>query len=125
MHAYLDDNKLRKDEKLLKKAQFDVVFKGGHSAGNKRLVMHWLENDLGHPRLGLVVSTRFGNAVARNRFKRRVREYFRTHKNDIGSRDVVVLPSKRPEAKTATFDELIDSLQRLIAKMGDNSRQSN
>ncbi|MCA8945126.1 MAG: ribonuclease P protein component [Planctomycetes bacterium] len=123
MHEYVADNKLRKEEKLLTRAQFDVVFKGGRSAGNKRLVVHCIENQLGHPRLGLVVSTRFGNAVERNRFKRRIREVFRTHKSDIGSHDVVVLPSKRPESRTSTFDELGESLMKLIQKLASSDVQ--
>ncbi|MCB9895082.1 MAG: ribonuclease P protein component [Planctomycetes bacterium] len=117
MHPYLSDNKLRKEEKLLNKGQFDVVFEKGRSAGNKRIVMHWLANELGHPRLGLVVSTRFGNAVQRNRFKRRVREIFRTHKNEIGARDVVVLPSKRPESRESTYEELADSFLKLLTRI--------
>ena len=117
MHPYLTDNKLRKEEKLLNKAQFDVVFNKGSSAGNKRLVVHWLENELGHPRLGLVVSTRFGNAVQRNRFKRRIRELFRLHKNEIGARDVVVLPSKRPESRDSTYEELGDSFLKLMTRI--------
>lgn len=124
MHEFTADNKLRKEEKLLKRAQFDAVFKGGRSAGNKRLVAHWLDNDLGHPRLGLVVSTRFGGAVERNRFKRRIREIFRTHKNEIGARDVVVLPSKRPESRSAGHDELLDSFLKLVAKMGGNEKNT-
>ena len=116
MHSYLSDNKLRKDEKLLNKAQFDAVFATRKSAGNKRIVMHWADNELGHPRLGLVVSTRYGNAVARNRFKRRIREVFRTHKAEIGSRDIVVLPSKRPEAKDADYDELKDAFLKLLKR---------
>jgi ribonuclease P protein component len=118
MHPYLADNKLRKEEKLLSKPQFDAVFDGGQSAGNKRLVIHWADNDLGHPRLGLVVSTRFGGAVRRNQFKRRVREMFRRSKRQIGSRDIVVLPSKKPEAQAADYDELLDAFTSLLARMG-------
>lgn len=117
MHAYLDDNKLRKDEKLLKKAQFDAVFNARKSAGNKRLVIHWADNDLGHPRLGLVVSTRYGNAVERNRFKRRIREIFRTHKSLMASRDIVVLPSKKPEGKDSSFDELREAFLKLLKRI--------
>jgi ribonuclease P protein component len=117
MHPYLADNKLRKDEKLLAKRQFDAVFDGRQSAGNKRLVIHWAANQLGHPRLGLVVSTRFGGAVQRNQFKRRVREIFRKHKPKIGSRDIVVLPSKKPEAQAADYDELLEAFMSLLARM--------
>lgn len=36
-----------------------------------------LENDAARPRLGVTVSRRIGNAIVRNRIKRRVRESFR------------------------------------------------
>jgi ribonuclease P protein component len=114
MHPYLTDQRLRKEERLLKKAEFDAVFQQGQSRGNKRVVVHTLENGLGFPRLGLVVGKRFGNAVARNRFKRRVREWFRRNKAQIGGKDVVVLPSKRPEAQSATNNEVHESLARLL-----------
>jgi ribonuclease P protein component len=117
MHSYLSDSKLRKEEKLLARPQFDAVFDSGQSLGNKRLVIHWLANDLGHPRLGLVVGTRFGNAVKRNAFKRRMREIFRMHKAQVGSRDIVLMPAKKPEAQAATYDELQEAFLKLLARM--------
>jgi ribonuclease P protein component len=116
MHPYLTDQRLRKDERLLRKAQFDAVFKQGRGRGDRRVVVHVLSNDLGHPRLGLVVSRRFGNAVARNRFKRRVREWFRRNKAAIGSRDVVVLPARHPDAQTASTEDLHEALARLLTQ---------
>ena len=52
-----------------------------------------LRNDLGLPRLGIAASQKMGNAVARNRAKRLVRELFRTHKplTDI---DLIVVPRR-------------------------------
>ncbi len=118
MHAYLSDNRLRKEERLLTKADFDRVFEQGTSAGNKRLIIHWRANDLGHPRLGLVVSKRFGNAVARNKWKRRIRDIFRRNKAAAGARDVVVLPGKRDEAKLADHNELQEAVLALLKRSG-------
>lgn len=117
MHTYLTDQKLRKEERLLKRAEFDAVFEQGRSAGNKLLVVHWLENEHGHPRLGLVVGTRFGNAVKRNQWKRRIREIYRRNKQAVGSRDIVVLPSKRPEARQADHAALQEALTSLLKRM--------
>jgi ribonuclease P protein component len=116
MHTYLADQRLRKDEKLLKRAEFDAVFERGQSVGSKYLVVHLMENDLGHPRLGLVVGVRFGNAVKRNTWKRRIREIFRRNKAAFGNRDVVVLPGKRDEAKAAGHDELKAALLSLLKR---------
>jgi ribonuclease P protein component len=44
------------------------------------------------PRLGLVVSRKVGSAVARNRVKRTVREWFRRHRGQMGpAADIVVI----------------------------------
>jgi len=40
--------------------------------------------------LGLTVSRRVGNAVRRNRIKRRIREFFRLHKIGLPAADIVV-----------------------------------
>ena len=67
------------------------------------------------PRLGITVSKRVGNAVARNRIKRRVRECFRTalkHRLPAGFAIVVIArtgadqidsPTIHAELKTATL----------------------
>ncbi|MDC1142460.1 ribonuclease P protein component [Planctomycetota bacterium] len=113
----MNDKKLRKAERLLKRAEFQRVFETRLSTGNKLLVLHTRKNDLGHPRLGLVVSKKFGNAVARNQFKRRIREFFRHQKQAIGGRDLVVLPSKRSESSSAGFEDLQKAFQKLVQKL--------
>lgn len=56
-------------------------------------------NELGHCRLGLSVGSRVGNAVARNRIKRLIREAFRLEQHElaaVGGYDLVV--TVRPHA---------------------------
>jgi len=42
-------------------------------------------------RLGLTVSRRVGNAVQRNRVKRRLREFFRLNKDRLPVADIVII----------------------------------
>jgi ribonuclease P protein component len=66
-------------------------------------------NGLDHPRLGLSVGVRAaGGAVARNRLKRLLREWFRFHQHATPACDVVV--NVRPAAAKATPDVLARSL---------------
>ena len=51
------------------------------------------QNDHGRDRLGIIASRRVGNAVVRNRAKRRVRELFRHHPAPAGF-DIVVVPRR-------------------------------
>ena len=88
----ISDNRFTKAERLLAKPAFDAVFEAACSAADERVVIYVLPNGRGYGRLGLVVSSKYGNAVARNRFKRVLREAFRLNKALALGYDVVVLP---------------------------------
>ena len=106
-----------KAARLRVRADFDAVFALKRNVSDRRLVIFWRENTLGHARLGLAVSTAFGNAVKRNKFKRRLRELFR--KSELSAVDLVVMPARHGEAKSAGFDELAQSWAKLTAKLGE------
>lgn len=53
-------------------------------------------------RLGITVTRRFGNAVIRNRMKRLVREFFRSHQGALApAQDILVIPRAGAEALTS------------------------
>jgi ribonuclease P protein component len=66
------------------------------------------------PRLGLTVSRKVGNAVVRNRVKRRIREWFRRDLELRGSWDLVVIA--RREAAELGGDEVAQMLSGLAAR---------
>ena len=81
------------------------------SASDAVLLVYVRENSLDHARLGLSVSRKVGSAVARNRWKRVLREAFRlSHESFPPGIDVVVIP--RPGAE-ATLESARESLKRL------------
>lgn len=81
------------------------------------LLANQREGDPGAPpRLGVTVSRRVGGAVVRNRVKRRLREWFRTHQALIPlGKDLVVIA--RPAAAMATVCELARELATSLARL--------
>jgi ribonuclease P protein component len=74
-----------------------------------------LPNDLPHIRVGLAVSKRVGNAVARNLVKRRIRNAFASM--DIsGGWDVVV--TAKPESSEVSYAKLDQSIKKSIQRAG-------
>ncbi len=65
------------------------------------------------PKLGVTVSKQVGNAVVRNRIKRRVREWFRHNRRRLpAKKDVVVIA--RPAAKGLSGSAVADALDQLM-----------
>ncbi len=103
-----------KSHLLRSTAEFKRVYDAKRSASDARLVVYALPNDLGHPRLGVSVSKKVGNAVVRNRYKRLFREAFRLSQHDLPACDFVLLPRV---GVTATIDQLRESLGKLATEI--------
>jgi ribonuclease P protein component len=102
-----------KEERLTKNSQFALVFSDGRSQANRLLVLRMLPNGLDVSRFGFSVSKRLGNAVARNKVKRRLRELARLIPTRKGW-DLVVVA--RQPAGAASYQYLEQALADLLKK---------
>ena len=64
-------------------------------------------------RLGITVGRKAGPSVQRNRFKRRVREWFRQHRGELETAVDIVVIARRP-AVGLSLAELGDRLSQLL-----------
>jgi ribonuclease P protein component len=72
-----------------------------------------LRNPLGVTRLGIAAGRKAGNACARNRIKRRLREYFRLNREKLPPEtDIVFIALK--DASTLNTQQLFQELDRFF-----------
>ncbi len=112
---------MQRRHRLSRSRDFDAVYRQGRSTSTRFLVLYWFDRDdePGEPRLGLAVPKAAGNAVARNRIKRQLREVWRERLEGVplGRDYVLIAKPGLPEAVAANgFDWLGQRVDEVLTK---------
>jgi ribonuclease P protein component len=98
----IERRRYRKSQRL-HKADIVALLAMGRAIRRPDFTVLFKANALGIPRLGLIVPKRIlPRAVDRNRVKRKLREWFRCNRTQLGSRDILI----RLTGKTITAEAL-------------------
>ncbi|MDR0293336.1 MAG: ribonuclease P protein component [Oscillospiraceae bacterium] len=108
---------MRHTVSLKQNHEFRSLYARGKNAAGVYLAIYARKNRLSVTRLGITVSAKLGNAVTRNRVKRRIREAYRLREERFATGFDVVLVA-RGRAVGADFAALGDELVRLGRKLG-------
>ena len=99
--------------KLVRKADFDAVYRNGKRRSSSHFTVFLKANDLPQSRFGFSIKRTLGGAVVRNRMRRRMREVVRLHREEISAGwDFVIHPKANVEQ--AAFAALESDLVRLL-----------
>ena len=111
----MPDKRFPKEHRLRAGEEFDRVFHSKIYAADQSLVINAAAGDPFVTRIGFAVSKKFGSAVARNRWRRMLREIFRLSYDKLPKGlDIIV----RPRAgTTADALDVERSFQRLVKRV--------
>ena len=104
---------MQRHHRLTGQARISEVHQDGQSAANRLLVIRAAPNGLDRTRFCFVASKRVGNAVVRNRVKRRLREVARLSHCEPGWDAIIIA---RQSASAAAYDEIEKAAHNLMRR---------
>ncbi|MRH44406.1 ribonuclease P protein component [Aquibacillus halophilus] len=107
---------MKKDYRLKKNEEFQLVFNKGQSFANRQLVLYFIKKSQQHHfRFGLSVSKKVGNAVVRNQIKRYIRQAFSELEGQIANNYDFVVIARKP-TKDMDYHQMKKSLIHVLYK---------
>jgi len=108
---------LETDKTLRKKREYGFVFRAGKKQVGRLMVIYAVKNGLNRNRYGIIASKKVGNAVTRNRARRRLREFVRKADTSLKNGfDVVIIA--RASINEAGFQVIVDEGEQLLKRVG-------
>jgi len=103
------DLKLTKSDRIRRSEDYRDIMMKGRKMRTPHFVIRWRVNTVGIPRLGISVSKKVGDSCARNRVKRRLREYSRHNRHKLSDCTDLVIVAAQGSSDLETrkiFEEL-------------------
>ena len=107
--------------RLIDAASYRAVSRTGRRSGSRTLVLHLAPGQEGDLRVGFVVSKAVGNAVIRNRVKRRLRHLVRERLTSLPDSGALVVRAL-PAAASVGSAELAVDLDRCLQRVREAQR---
>jgi len=106
-----------RSQRLTNARQYQDVLKHGERMVGRGFVCYAVRREAQGCKLGLIVSRKVGKAVVRNRVKRFVREFYRTHRGAMAA-DVHLVVAARTASARMSRPECADTMEDLLRRGG-------
>lgn len=104
---------MEKKYRLRKNIEFKRVYSKGKNYWNRNLILYIKKNGLEETRLGITITKKIGNAVVRNKIRRKIKEIYRKNYPNIKSGyDLIIIPKKN--VIDLSYQELESSLIHIL-----------
>lgn len=108
---------MKKENRLRKNMEFKKVYKSGKNYWNRNLIVYVRRNGTDKTRIGISITKKVGNAVVRNKLKRRIREVSRVYLPNLRKGyDLIFIPKKN--AVDLSFAELESAIMHIYRISG-------
>ena len=108
---------LRPADRIRKKSEYAAVFSESRKVVDRFFVCYLAVREQQGNKMGLAVSRKVGKAVTRNRVKRYLREFYRTHRPRMSTPCEFVVVA-RPEAAALDYAGCVRAMRSLLQKGG-------
>jgi ribonuclease P protein component len=108
---------LRREYSLRRNKEFRYVYRRGKSVSDRYFVLIYIKTKTPHLKVGFSVSKKLGNAVHRNKLKRRMKEAFFSMLSQVSKKSLIVFVP-RECAKDIDYITIQESLGKLLRKAG-------
>ena len=107
---------MKKKDIVKNQRDFSKIIKTGKKVSNNSFVIYYKVNNIGRSRYGISVGTKLGNAVFRNKYKRRIRMLVNNN-NSLYNKNNDYIILLRKNAVSIEFKYLENDFNQLVQKL--------
>jgi ribonuclease P protein component len=112
-------NSFDRSRRITKKSDFSRLRKHAKKWVSRHWILFYSKNEVEQPRLAVTISARYGNAVARNKLRRLLREMFRLNQDKFPGFDLHFIAKQKPaQLEFSRYKkELHEDFQRMLDRL--------